>query len=68
MLIIMVFDKITLGMKQSKYNLSYNTRDLVNTLARSASDRKCNIVFFLRFHFLNNHPSLYLGSVVGSKH
>ena len=28
-------------MKLKKYNLSYNTRDLVNTLVRSASDRKC---------------------------
>ena len=39
-------------MKLPKYNLDYNTRDLMNTLAKIASDRKCDILilFFWLLH------------------
>ena len=34
-------------MKLPKYNLDYNTRDLMNTLAKIASDRKHNIEYLI---------------------
>jgi len=38
--VLIIMTKIALRMKVPEYNLSDNTWDLTNTLARSASDRK----------------------------
>ena len=48
-------------MNAPKYNLSCNTQDLVNTLARSASDRKEIIVFLAKFssHFYTRSFALH---------
>ena len=34
------FNKLTVGMKLPKYNLSYNTRDLIDSLAKRTCGRK----------------------------
>ena len=52
-------------MKLPKYNLDYNTRDLMNTLAKSASDRKCKILSFSLIGYKGLLLSVFLGKLFG---
>ena len=50
MFLIVVYKHIE-GTKLLKYNLSYNTRDLIKSLAQKASDRKHNKISVASFSF-----------------
>ena len=43
--------KLFLGMKLLKYNLSYNTRDLIHSLAKSTCEKKYKGILLMCFFF-----------------